>query len=47
MRCTECNYYWQDEGEEYPCCHCEDDMIAPCEEEDNEREEEPELDERD
>lgn len=47
MRCSECNYYWIDEGEEYPSCHCEDDIIAPCEKEDREREEEPEFDERD
>lgn len=47
MKCTECNYYWQDEGEEYSRCHCEDDAVAPCEEEDWESEEEPELDERD
>jgi hypothetical protein len=47
MKCAECNYYWADEGEEYARCHCKDDMIAPCEEEDWEMEEEPELDEKD
>lgn len=47
MKCAECNYYWADEGEEYPRCHCEDDMVAPCEEDEYEREKEPDLDERD
>jgi hypothetical protein len=33
-RCSDsnCGYYWQDEGEDYPRCHCPDDGFpAPCE----------------
>ncbi len=26
-----CGYWWQDVDEDYPRCHCEDD-VAPCEE---------------
>lgn len=29
MKCSECNFYWKDENDEFPCCHCEGD--APCE----------------
>lgn len=28
-----CGYYWQEEGEDFPSCHCEDGWPAPCEEE--------------
>lgn len=39
MKCTECPWYWQDEGEEYPSCkYYYDDGYAPCEIEDRERE---------
>lgn len=38
MKCSECNYCWQDENDEYPRCHFEG-WTAPCECED-EREEE-------
>lgn len=32
---SNCGYYWQDEGEEYPRCHYPDDGTpAPCEYED-------------
>lgn len=47
MKCAECNYYWTDEDEEYPSCHCEETAFAPCEEDENEMEKEPDLDERD
>ena len=31
---TNCGYYWQEEGEDYPRCHYSDDRFpAPCEEE--------------
>lgn len=31
-----CGYYWQDEDEDYPRCHCPDDGFpAPCEYEDD------------
>ena len=32
MKCIDCNYYWVDEGEKYPRCHCtESEGNAPCE----------------
>ena len=32
---SNCGYYWQDEDEEYPRCHCPyDGFPAPCEEDD-------------
>ena len=32
MKCLNCNYYWVDEGEEYPRCHCDEpEGNAPCE----------------
>lgn len=41
MVCRMCSYYWQEEGENYPCCHwnlrCPGD-IPPCEEEELETE---------
>lgn len=31
-----CGYYWQDEDDDFPCCHCPDDGFpAPCEGEDD------------
>ena len=34
MKCTECGYYWQEEGERYPGCHyVGPDAWAPCEQE--------------
>jgi hypothetical protein len=34
-----CGYYWQDEDEDYPCCHCPDDGFpAPCEYDDEDEE---------
>lgn len=37
MKCIDCNYYWVDEGEKYPRCHCtESDGNAPCEQEEDE-----------
>lgn len=48
MKCIDCSWYWIDEGEKYYRCHCtEPDGNAPCEEEEREMEEEPELDEDD
>lgn len=26
-----CGYYYKGEDDDYPCCHCEDGDIAPCE----------------
>ena len=36
MTCKDsnCGYYWQEEGEDYPRCHFEGIGNAPCEEED-------------
>lgn len=32
---SNCGYYWQDEDEDYPTCHCPDDGFpAHCEEDD-------------
>ena len=32
MKCIDCNYYWVDEDEKYPRCHCtESEGNAPCE----------------
>lgn len=32
LKCSNCAYYWQDRGEEYPSCHYEGpDAWAPCE----------------
>lgn len=36
-----CGYYYKDENDEFPYCHCES-LIAPCEEEDENYEEEDE-----
>lgn len=48
MKCAECLYWWKDEDEEHPSCHCNEVAgDAPCEVEDWEAEEEPELDEDD
>ena len=32
-RCADfnCGYYWRDEDEEYPRCHCDNPWLAPCE----------------
>lgn len=39
MKCTDCPYCWQDEGEKYPTCkYSYNDNYAPCEVEDQERE---------
>ena len=47
MRCSECNYFWKDEGDEYGRCHFDADGFystpwdkAPCEYEDEEPEHE-------
>ena len=36
MTCKDsnCGYYWQEEGEDYPRCHFEGIGKAPCEEDD-------------
>lgn len=41
MKCSDCAYYWQDDNEEYPRCHCGGTWLdnPPCEEEDNYSEE--------
>jgi len=32
LKCSDCGYWWQDRGEEYPSCHYEGpDAWAPCE----------------
>ena len=47
MKCADCGYHWQEEGEEYPRCHFEGpEGWAPCEAED-EKGKEPKLDEND
>ena len=31
-----CGYYYKGEDDDFPCCHCPDDLpSAPCEEEDD------------
>lgn len=47
MRCADCLWWWKEDCEKYPRCHCEDDALAPCEEDEDEMEKEPDLDERD
>ena len=42
MKCIRCFYWWKEDWEKRPSCHC-DDCPAPCEIE----EEEAELDEED
>ena len=31
---SNCEYYWQDEDDDYPCCHFDGFGKAPCEEDD-------------
>lgn len=31
MKCKDCAYCWQEEGEKYPRCHFEGLFDAPCE----------------
>lgn len=32
MTCKDCPYWWQDESEDFPQCHCPEDIpVAPCE----------------
>lgn len=39
--CTHCGYYWQEDGDDFPCCHFEGPAgWAPCEQDD-----EPDYDE--
>lgn len=46
MKCIDCNYYWVDEGEKYPRCHCtESEGNAPCELDEDEETED--IDEED
>ena len=28
---SNCGYYWQEAGEDFPCCHYNDPWPAPCE----------------
>ena len=37
---SNCGYYWKEPDEDYPRCHYDDPWPAPCEYDDNEREEE-------
>lgn len=34
MKCNECFYWWQNEDDEFPQCHCSEDTPAPCEDDD-------------
>ena len=35
MKCTDCSYYWKEEGEAFARCHFEGpDGSAPCEDDD-------------
>ena len=46
MKCSECGYHWQEEGEQFPCCHFNGpEGWAPCEYEE-EPEEEEEVEDR-
>ena len=39
MKCVDCLYYYQDESDLFPCCHCDmSEGFAPCEEDDDEYE---------
>lgn len=38
MKCVNCNYYWQEEWEDYPSCKYADPWPAPCEYDDEEDE---------
>ena len=29
-----CGYYYKGEDDDFPCCHCPEGDIAPCEDED-------------
>jgi hypothetical protein len=41
MKCSDCNYCWQNPEDDYPRCHYEGlDGTAPCEYEDEERNDE-------
>lgn len=35
MKCSECNFCWQDQFDTFPRCHFEGDQCAPCEYEDD------------
>lgn len=37
---TNCGYYYQDEEDDFPCCHYDDPWPAPCEYEDGYEEDE-------
>ena len=39
MKCVDCLYYYQDESDLFPCCHCDmSEGFAPCEEDDDDGE---------
>lgn len=42
MSCWDCSYCWQGEEDDFPCCHCHEFDVAPCEYEDVEWYEEDE-----
>lgn len=44
MKCSECCFCWQAEGEAYPRCHYTSPFPAPCEEEEEEVEDRYTLD---
>ena len=35
MKCVDCPYYWKDENDDFPCCHFDGLWEAPCEIEDD------------
>ena len=48
MKCAECLYWWKEDWEEYPSCHCNEVAgDAPCEVEDWDEDEEEEDEEED
>ena len=48
MKCIDCNYYWVDEDEKYPRCHCiESEGNAPCELDEDEETEDIDEEEED
>lgn len=43
-----CGYYYKGEGDDYPTCHCPDDLHpAPCEDDEEEEEEDDPFHEHD
>lgn len=42
MKCADCMYCWQDENDDFPRCHYEGEWEAPCELDDDYKEDEEE-----